>query len=161
MLLIAKELWDVVVNGEHSPAQGTSSRDRSPEESTETPGSGSLSSGPSGSLGPLGGTGYHYSRKLDAKACTIIMGMCKPSVLQHILLLETAKEQWDTLKTLYAPLGLQQLSAKVLAFTSYKPPESGATVMNISTHLSTLQYEIGAIDPKERPSDTQKRSILF
>jgi len=48
----------------------------------------------------------------DAKASTIIMGLCSQGALQHILLLETAKEQWEALKALYSPLGLQQLGAK-------------------------------------------------
>ena len=39
----------------------------------------------------------------DAKASTIIMGACAQPVLQHILLLETAKEQWDTIKKLFLP----------------------------------------------------------
>ena len=61
---------------------------------------------------------------------------------------------------MYSPLGLQQLSAKILAFTSYRPGTS-ATVTEVATRLSTLQHEIGAIDPAERPSDTLKISILF
>jgi hypothetical protein len=97
----------------------------------------------------------------DAKASTIIMGLCAQSALQHILLLSTAKEQWDALKALYAPLGRQQLSAKVQAFTTYKPPESGATVAVVATDLSTLQYEIGTIDPTEKPSDTLKISLFL
>ena len=79
-----------------------------------------------------------YTGVKDAKASTIIMGLCAQSALQHILLLSTAKEQWDALKALYAPLGRQQLSAKVQAFTTYKPPESGATVAVVATDLSTL-----------------------
>src|ERR1700744_2285908 len=47
----------------------------------------------------------------DAKASTLIMGLCSPTALQNILLLETSKEQWEALKALYAPLGLQQLGA--------------------------------------------------
>ncbi len=97
----------------------------------------------------------------DAKASTIIMGLCSSGALQHILLLNSAKEQWGALKALYSPLGLQQLSAKVQAFTGYKPPEKTTSIAEISTQLSTLQYEIGAIDPKERPSDTLKISILL
>jgi hypothetical protein len=97
----------------------------------------------------------------NAKASTIIMGLCASNALQHILLLDTAKEQWEALKALYRPLGLQQLSAKIQAFTAYRPPETGATVAEIATGLSTLQYEIGAISANERPTDTLKRSILF
>jgi hypothetical protein len=97
----------------------------------------------------------------DAKASTIIMSLCAQGALQHILLLETAKEQWEALNTLYAPLGMQQLSAKIQAFTSYKPPERNATVAVVATELSTLQYEIGTIDPTEKPSETLKISIFF
>jgi hypothetical protein len=97
----------------------------------------------------------------DAKASTIIMGLSAQEALQHILLLNTAKEQWDALKALYAPLGKQQLSAKVQAFTTYKPPESGATVAVVATDLSTLQYEIGTIDPTEKPSNTLKISLFL
>jgi hypothetical protein len=89
------------------------------------------------------------------------MGLCAQVALQHILLLSTAKEQWEALEALYSPLGIQQLSAKVQAFTAYRPPESGATVAIVATALSTLQCEIGTIDPAERPSDTLKISLLF
>ena len=131
-LLLSKGLWEVVKLGIDKPKEG------SMEE-------------PSGDR----------TEFKDAKASTIIMGLCTQNTLQHILLLETAKEQWETLKGLYSPLGLQQLSAKIRAFTTYKPPESGASIAEISTQLSTLQYEIGTIDPNERPSNTLKISILF
>ena len=49
---------------------------------------------------------------LDAKASTLIMGLCSQGPLDHIISLETAQEQWDKLKALYAPLGLQQLDRK-------------------------------------------------
>ena len=66
------------------------------------------------------------------------MSLCAQGALQHILLLETAKEQWEALNTLYAPLGMQQLSAKIQAFTSYKLLERNATVTVVATELSTL-----------------------
>jgi hypothetical protein len=75
----------------------------------------------------------------DAKVSTIIMGLCALGALQHILLLGIAKEQWEALRALYSPLGLQQLSAKIQAFTAYRPPESGAIVAVVATELSTLQ----------------------
>jgi hypothetical protein len=59
------------------------------------------------------------------------------------------------------PLGMQQLSAKIQAFTSYKPPERNTTITVVATELSTLQYEIGTIDPTEKPSKTLKISIFF
>ena len=98
----------------------------------------------------------------DAKASTLIMGYCAQGTLQHILLLNTAKEQWDALKALYQPLGFQQLGTKLRAFTSYIPPKDPKpTVTTIATDLTTLQAEIGDIDPKERPSDNAKIAIFL
>lgn len=97
----------------------------------------------------------------DAKASTLVMGLCGQGPLQHILLLETAQEQWEKLKELYAPLGLQQLSSKVQAFIGYKPQNSSTTIAEISTELNTLQAEIAAISSEERPSDTLKTTVLF
>jgi hypothetical protein len=92
----------------------------------------------------------------DAKASTLVIGLCSQGPLQHILQLETAREQWAKLKVLYAPLGLQQLSTKTQAFIGYKAPSSSTTIAEISTELNTLQAEIAAISPSERPSDTLK-----
>ena len=89
------------------------------------------------------------------------MSLCAQGALQHILLLETAKEQQEALNALYTPLGIQQLSTKIQAFTSYKPPERNAIIIVVATKLSTLQYEIGTIDPIEKPSKTLKISIFF
>jgi hypothetical protein len=98
----------------------------------------------------------------DARAATVIMGACAQPVLQHILLLETAKEQWDTLRKLYGPTGAQQLSTKLQAFAGYPVSVTqGTTVAEAATALSTLQYEIGAIDPQEKPSDSMKIGLLF
>ena len=97
---------------------------------------------------------------LDAKASTLIMGFCSQGPLDHIISLETAQQQWEKLKAMYAPLGLQQLDSKTQAFINYKP-QQGATIATISTELSTLQSEIGAINADERPSDTMKLSILY
>ena len=97
---------------------------------------------------------------LDAKASTLIMGLCTPGPLDYIVSLETAAEQWMKLEELYAPLGLQQLDTKTQAFINYKPLPN-TTIATISTELSTLQTEIGGIDRKERPTDQMKLSILF
>lgn len=97
---------------------------------------------------------------LDAKASTLIMGFCSQGPLDHIISLETAQQQWEKLKALYAPLGLQQLDSKTQTFINYKPRQ-GAAIATISTELSTLQSEIGAISDDERPSDTMKLSILY
>jgi hypothetical protein len=52
------------------------------------------------------------------------------------------------------------LSAKIQAFTSYKAPD-GAKIAEVVTQLDTLQFEIGSIEPAERPSKTLKISILL
>lgn len=143
-LLIGQGLWNVVSLGIESPVQVTEAEGTAGKEVE-------------GTLVPSS----DRTEVKDAKASTIIMGLCAQTALQHILLLNTAKEQWEALKALYSPLGIQQLSAKVQAFTTYKPSESGATVAVVATELSTLQYEIGAIDPAERPSDTLKILLLF
>jgi hypothetical protein len=54
-----------------------------------------------------------HTETKDARASTIIIGLCTRGPLGQILLNKTIKEQWETLKTLYAPLGAQQLSIKV------------------------------------------------
>jgi hypothetical protein len=113
-----------------------------------------------GSQEPGGSNKGERTGLQDAKAATIIMDACAQHVLQHILLLETAKEQWDTLKKLYGPVGAQQLSTKLQAFAGYRATQ-GTTVAEIATALSTLQYEIGAIDPQERPSNSMKIGLLF
>jgi len=97
----------------------------------------------------------------DAKASTIIMGLCGNSVLQHVLLLETAKEQWDALKALCQPLGLQQLGAKTQAFIGYVPQNGHTTVAEIANDLTTLQVEIGLISSPEKPTDSLKISVFF
>jgi hypothetical protein len=88
------------------------------------------------------------------------MAACSQPVLQHILLLETAKQQWDTLKELFLPVGAQQLSTKLQAFAGYRAPK-GTTVAEIAIALTTLQYEIGSIDTKEKPSNSMKIGLLF
>lgn len=98
--------------------------------------------------------------ELDAKASTIIMGLCSQGPLDHIISLETAQEQWEKLKALYAPLGLQQLESKTQSFINYEPRQN-ATIASISTEINTLQSEIGVINADERPSDTMKLTILY
>jgi hypothetical protein len=98
----------------------------------------------------------------DAKASSLIMGLCSREALDHILLCESAGAQWGALETLYRPLGLQQLSTKIRAFTGYKVPEGSTKgVTEVANQLSTLQSEIGSIEPKEKPSDTLKLATLY
>jgi Reverse transcriptase (RNA-dependent DNA polymerase)/Integrase core domain/GAG-pre-integrase domain len=151
-LLVSQSLWTVVSLGVETPETRTTSGLQSPPRDSAEPEAAEVLVviEPKGPRTPI----------KDAKASTLIMSLCSQNTLQHILLLATAKEQWEALKSLYQPLGLQQLGAKIRAFTTYQPPERG-TVAEIATQLSTLQYEIGAINPTERPSDTLKISILF
>ena len=135
-LLQSLELWEIVVQG--VPETPVATGGQEPKETI---------------------TGDKSGIK-DAKASTIIMGACAQPVLQHILLLETAKEQWDTLKKLFLPSGAQQLSTKLQSFAGYRP-DGDTTVAEIATILSTLQYEIGSIDPKEKPTDSMKIGLLF
>ena len=143
-LLVAQGLWKVVSQG----LQGV----QDPEPPTEA-------SGPVTGKEPID---PNRTEVKDAKASTIIMGLCGASTLQHILLLGTAKEQWEALKALYSPLGLQQLGAKLRAFTAYEPlKNANATVTTVATEIDTLQAEIGDIDPKERPSENAKTAVFL
>ena len=121
-LLIGKSLWNVVRYGVSESGAATT---------LEAEGSGKSPEGT--------GTTDGYTEVDDAKASTMIMGFCTSNALQHVLLLSTAKEQWDTLKKLYAPLGLQQLSAKIQAFTSYKAP-NGAKIAEIVTCRTVCRH---------------------
>ena len=97
---------------------------------------------------------------LDAKASTLIMGLCSQGPLDHIISLEKAQEQWDKLKALYAPLALQQLESKMQSFINYEPHQN-ATIASVSTELNTLQSEIEIIDLDKRPSNIMKLTILY
>ena len=94
-LLQSLELWEIVVLGVPTAPEGTATpASSSTGKSTET----------TGEQGPKDkSTGDELGRIeiKDARASTIIMGACAQPVLQHILLLKTAKEQWDTLKKLF------------------------------------------------------------
>ena len=128
-LLLSKGLWSVVRLGVEPP-RGSATGEIEPEE-------GASLGGTSGFIGPEGPVADCTEVK-DVTASTIIIGLCVQSTLQHVLLLITAKEQWETLKSLYSPLGLQQLSAKIQAFTAYRPSEGSTMITEISTYLSTL-----------------------
>ena len=137
MLLLALGLWDVVSQGVQTSTKSESSK----EDST-------------GHTEPA-------DLRADAKARTHIMSLCSQDTLQHILLLQTAKEQWEALKALYQPLGRQQLGAKIQAFTAYMPPTEKASVTIVATELSTLQAEIGEIDARERPLENAKIAVFL
>jgi transposase InsO family protein len=143
-LLKGLDLWEVVENG----LKGTVAK-----EVTGVPGE------------PKEGKETLIDPKLvakNAKASSLIMGLCSREALDHILLYESASAQWKALEALYRPLGLQQLSTKIRAFTGYKVPEGNTQrITEVANHLSTLQSEIGSIEPKERPSDTLKLATLF
>jgi hypothetical protein len=149
-LLVAQGLWDVVsqgLQGLKEPETGGPAAPEGSKDTREEP----KAPAPTVAL----------DLKADAKASTIIMGLCNQDTLQHILLLETAQEQWDALKALYQPLGRQQLGAKIQAFTAYIPPKDRASVTTVATELSTLQAEIGDIDPQERPSENAKIAVFL
>lgn len=146
-LLVAQGLWNVVLQGLQGAATGV--QEKATGDAT----------GATDARKPVDPSRTEIK---DAKASTIIMGLCGSSTLQHILLLETAKEQWEALKALYQPLGLQQLGTKLHAFTAYEPPKgTNTTVITIATELDTLQAEIGDIDSKERPSENAKAAVFL
>ena len=102
-LLLSYGLWDVVRLGTEVPVEGTevkpTSGDLTGGESAKA-GAGTTTGGAAGSaagttespVAPvLPGTGRTEVK--DAKASTIIIGLCALGALQHILLLKTAKEQ--------------------------------------------------------------------
>ena len=156
-LLIGQGLWTVVKHGVLASDSATGS---GKEAATGDSASGGDAGGSIG-FGAIEADPERTVQK-DAKASTIIMGYCSQGALQHVLLLETAKEQWEALNTLYLPLGQQQLTAKVQAFIGYTIPEgTSPTVAEIANQLDTIQYEISAIDAKETPSETLKTSILL
>ena len=122
-LLLSNGLWNVVRLGMEVPTTGTSGSGAEPASggSGKASAASSAAAGASGSAtepagpvvdtqklpaGPMSPTGDRTEVK-DAKASTIIMGLCASGTLQHILLLFIAKEQWEALKALYSPLGLQ------------------------------------------------------
>jgi len=89
------------------------------------------------------------------------MGLCDPiKALGEILLLSTAKEQWDALRRNNEPTGALQLSSKIQAFTSYQA-SLGNSILEVATALTMLQADIAYIDTKEKPTDTLKISIFF
>jgi hypothetical protein len=101
------ELWEVVVQGPIDP-EATGMPGIGTEELPVALGSTESSEG--ASTGPLKKAKKSTKTELQArsplkntKAATLIMGVCSGAVLQYILLLETAKEQWETLKRLYVP----------------------------------------------------------
>jgi hypothetical protein len=143
---------------------GRSSR-RTATEGVPTGSSSAGTRGPTdpgtGNIEVPGDPGSAIDEVLDAKASTLIMGMCGPEPLGHILLLEHASEQWYALKALYAPLGLQQLGAKSHAFITYKPSEGHKTIAEVANDLTTLQADIGLISRTEMPTDSLKISVFF
>ena len=70
----------------------------------------------------------------DARAATAIIEACSQEALQHIVDLETTKEQWEYLKSLYLPIGIAQLSRKLQAFGDYQP-QKGAPIAVIAREL--------------------------
>ncbi|RFU25060.1 hypothetical protein B7463_g11276, partial [Scytalidium lignicola] len=147
--LQGQELWEVV-------SQGISMSQSTTRESSLSHGSDL----PPQDV-PLPSIDRLRSVSADGRARSIIMSYCTPSTLEMIIDLETAKEQWDTLKEYIAPLGIQQLGAKLMAFNSYMPPKTNATVLRLVTDLNALQNEIGAISKDDKPSNNTKIAVLL
>lgn len=120
----------------------------------------------------------------NAQACSIIMGLCSPKAFCHILSIRTAKEQREKLKQVFQQPSITQLSAQKKHFAKSEPlarkralardkllakwkafaspaPKHGEKVDNIAAQLDELQQELEVIDPKERPTDNRKTSILM
>lgn len=95
---------------------------------------------------------------LDAKASILIMRFCSQGPLYYIMSLEDAQQQWEKMKTMYAPIGLQQLDSKAQAFINYRLRQ-GATIATVNTVLSTLQTEIGVIRADKCLSNTMELSL--
>jgi hypothetical protein len=96
----------------------------------------------------------------DNRARRIILENCIQSIVNRVIGLPTAKEIWEKLKSMHARDGLQQLDSKNEAFGSYLPPAT-TSVFDVATMLNQLQDDIGAIEPKDRPSDSRKTSRLL
>ena len=96
----------------------------------------------------------------DASARAIISRACNTDIGANIMYKTTAKEQLDFLKQLYAPLGRQQLSAKLSAFQGYIPKE-GSKIMDIYRDLNELQMEVALISLKDKPSNNNKIARFF
>ena len=156
--LIGLDLWDVVELGVYTTSnEGKSKPEDAASAEAQAP------AGKEDESKPEGMASMHKDRRTVqkcARASSIIMKLSVQNVRQHILLQDTAKEQWDTYKRMYGSAGLQQLGVKQEAFTSYRP-ENGVKVSEVVTRLDTLQYEIMAIDPDERPLDRLKILVLF
>jgi len=163
-LLQATDLWDVVEQGPSvSVAAGKGPVAAEGTGSTEGSGNtGQDAQSAQGAVAPgaMGASGIRTA-KADAKAATLIMGLCDPiKVLGEILLLSTAKEQWDALRRNHEPTGALQLGSKIQAFTGYQASQ-GTPILEVATALTMLQADIAYIDPKEKPTDTLKISIFF
>jgi len=98
-LLQSLELWTVVVLGPQEDPVPTAGPGIGREELGISSKEVAVGTGSTDSTGGPKGQGDRSALK-DAKAATLIMGVCSQHVIQHILLLETAKEQWETLQKL-------------------------------------------------------------
>jgi hypothetical protein len=96
----------------------------------------------------------------DAAARSILAKACMADVYLRVDGLKTAHEQFAFLKSIYGPIGRQQLSAKLTEFQTYLPKKE-AGIMDIYRDLNRLQLEIGMIDPKDQPSDNNKIARFF
>ena len=96
----------------------------------------------------------------DAAASSFIIRTCGKGPLKMIVYMDTAKQQWDRLEALYETTGITELGIKSDTFYFFKL-EKDIAIRDISNRLDTLQFEIGILDPTEKPSERQKIAALF
>ena len=99
-------------------------------------------------------------RRKNARAKTIIMGYCNPTMKNKIIDLPTAQEQWEVLKNDCRPSDDTSMSTYLDRFHCYEP-QKGATIDSISNDLRDLQSAMVATDKTEAPSDKAKIRALL
>ena len=99
-------------------------------------------------------------RRKNARAKTIIMGYCNPTMKNKIIDLPTAQEQWEVLKNDCRPSDDTSMSIYLDRFHCYEP-QKGATIDSISNDLRDLQSPMVATDKTEAPSDKAKIRALL
>ena len=99
-------------------------------------------------------------RRRNAHAKTIIMSYCSQAMKMKIIDLETAHEQWETLKKDCRPLSDTAMSTYTNQFNDYQP-KKGTTIDMIANDLSDLYDAIVTTDKREAPTEKAKIRVLF
>lgn len=95
----------------------------------------------------------------DALARSIIMTSVDAQQMTHIVNLQTAKDQWDTLKRVHEARGTHRLAALLRQFYRW---ELGDRKIDVGVaELNGLQADISAIDSKESPTEFAKTITLL